>query len=82
MITKRLSVGETISITEALSAVLVPVNKTEPMPTGQITRVNVLDLREGSLIIHYGAATGPMYKNPGENKITADVKVNAIFTPR
>lgn len=83
MISRRISVGEMINPTEAQGAVLIPVNKTEAMPPNTlITRVNILDLREGSLIIHYGGATGPMYKNAGTNVITAEVRVNAVFTPR
>lgn len=84
MIDRTLKPGDRLTIDELKRHLLIPVNKTEPMPANTlITRVNAMDLgRDGYLFIHFGGATGPMYKDRGNNEFSADCVVNAIFKPR
>ena len=84
-ITRALKVGETVTQEELRSSILVKVTDTPIADGVEIVRVSFLYLgyERGFVAIHFGAADGPMSRNPGQNpRWAANPKIEAIYEPQ
>lgn len=84
-ILRTLKVGEFVTAEELKNNIILKAED-KPIPDDiEIVRVSFLYLgyERGAVGIHFGGATGRMYKQIGENpKWGANIKIEAIYEPQ